>query len=169
VERAVKTRNLPMFMVDLAVPLTSSLSQGPAGVYLYRGRLAHVVQTGKDGRQAAVAQAEVIIDAACRTMHCWRGTVRWRGAADQNINAQTDAWRALESHAPELLAGRTVGYRAGSAQPWPDAKNLHGTLAELHSGDHAHPKHRPRCRACFARTDCPNRRPTAFSGHLPTA
>jgi glutamyl-tRNA reductase len=40
-------------------------------MYLYRGRLAHVLQTGKDGRQAAVAQAGVIIDAALQNFMHW--------------------------------------------------------------------------------------------------
>jgi glutamyl-tRNA reductase len=66
VERAVKLRkHRPMFMVDLAVPRDIEIEvKALRDIYLYTvDDLAQVIQTGKDSRQAAVAEAEVIIDA----------------------------------------------------------------------------------------------------------
>jgi glutamyl-tRNA reductase len=81
VERALKKRKYrPMFMVDLAVPRdiepeVKSLDD----VYLYTvDDLASVVQSGQAHRQAAVAEAEVIIDAGVQSFMHWmgqRGTV----------------------------------------------------------------------------------------------
>jgi glutamyl-tRNA reductase len=62
------------------------------------------VQTGKDSRRAAVAEAEIIIDAGVQNFMHWlqqRGTV----PLIQQINAQADAWRATEiGRAKNLLA-----------------------------------------------------------------
>ena len=66
VERALKARrHRPMFMVDLAVPRDIEPEvKALEDIYLYTvDDLAHVVQTGHASRQAAVAQAEAIIDA----------------------------------------------------------------------------------------------------------
>ncbi len=74
VERAVKRRkHRPMFMVDLAVPRDIEPEvKSLEDVYLYTvDDLAHVVQSGKDNRQAAVAQAEVIIDAGVQSFMHW--------------------------------------------------------------------------------------------------
>ena len=69
-------------------------------VYLYTvDDLATVVQTGKENRQAAVAQAEVIIDAGVASFMNW---MEQRNPASgvvpliQQINAQADEWRATE-------------------------------------------------------------------------
>jgi glutamyl-tRNA reductase len=61
--RALKLRkHRPMFMVDLAVPrdIESEVKASDALTPLMTWRM---VQTGRDSRQAAVAEAEVIIDA----------------------------------------------------------------------------------------------------------
>ncbi|MEY3766666.1 MAG: hypothetical protein RLZ03_1626, partial [Pseudomonadota bacterium] len=74
VERALKQRrHRPMFMVDLAVPRdiepeVKSLDD----VFLYSvDDLSTVVQTGQANRQAAVAQAEAIIDAGVQSFLHW--------------------------------------------------------------------------------------------------
>ena len=70
VERALgRRRHRPMFMVDLAVPRDIEPEvKGLDDVYLYSiDDLSGVVQTGQANRQAAVAQAEAIIDAGVQS------------------------------------------------------------------------------------------------------
>ena len=139
VERAVKLRkHRPMFMVDLAVPrdIEPEVKALP-DIYLYTvDDLAQVVQTGKDSRQAAVAEAEVIIDAGVQNFMHWlsqRGTV----PLIQQLTAQTDEWRALEiGRAKKLLArGESIDTVLEALSRGLTQKMLHGTLAELHAGD----------------------------------
>jgi len=139
VERAVKLRkHRPMFMVDLAVPrdIEPEVKALP-DIYLYTvDDLAHVVQTGKDSRQAAVAEAEVIIDAGVQNFMHWldqRGTV----PLIQQLNAQADAWRAAEIvRAKKLLArGESIEAVLEAMSRGLTQKMLHGALAELHAGD----------------------------------
>ncbi|MES2281272.1 MAG: glutamyl-tRNA reductase [Pseudomonadota bacterium] len=141
VERAVKLRkHKPMFMVDLAVPrdIEPEVKELP-DIYLYTvDDLAQVVQTGKDSRQAAVAEAEVIIDAGVQNFMHWLGQ---RGTVPliQQINAQADEWRALEiARAKKLLAkGESIDDVLDALSRGLTQKMLHGTLAELHAGDAA--------------------------------
>ena len=139
VERAVKLRKRrPMFMVDLAVPrdIEPEVRALP-DIYLYTvDDLAQVVQTGKDSRLAAVAQAEVIIDAGVQNFMQWlqqRGTV----PLIQQLHAQTDEWRMLEiARAKKLLAkGEPIDAVLDALSRGLTQKMLHGTLAELHTGD----------------------------------
>ena len=139
VERAVKLRkHRPMFMVDLAVPrdIEPEVKALP-DIYLYTvDDLAQVVQTGKDSRQAAVAEAEVIIDAGVQNFMHWlsqRGTV----PLIQQLNAQADEWRALEIiRAKKLLAkGQPIEAVLEALSRGLTQKMLHGTMAELHAGD----------------------------------
>ena len=70
VERALKKRrHRPIFMVDLAVPRDIEPEvKALDDVYLYTvDDLASVVQTAQASRQAAVAQAEAIIDAGVQS------------------------------------------------------------------------------------------------------
>ncbi len=139
VERAVKLRkHRPMFMLDLAVPRDIEIEvKALPDIYLYTvDDLAQVVQTGKDSRQAAVAEAEVIIDAGVQNFMHWlqqRGTV----PLIQQINAQADEWRALEIlRAKKLLArGEPIDAVLEALSRGLTQKMLHGTLAELHTGD----------------------------------
>jgi len=139
VERAVKLRkHRPMFMLDLAVPRDIEIEvKALPDIYLYTvDDLAQVVQTGKDSRQAAVAEAEVIIDAGVQNFMHWlqqRGTV----PLIQQINAQADEWRALEiARAKKLLSrGETIEAVLEALARGLSQKMLHGTLAELHTGD----------------------------------
>jgi glutamyl-tRNA reductase len=106
-------------------------------VYLYTvDDLAKVVQTGKDHRQAAVAQAEVIIDAGVQNFMHWlhqRGTV----PLIQQLNAQADEWRMLEiSRAKKMLAkGEPVEAVLEALSRGLTQKMLHGAMSELHASD----------------------------------
>lgn len=139
VERALKLRkHRPMFMVDLAVPrdIEPEVKDLP-DIYLYTlDDLAQVVQTGKDTRQAAVAQAEVIIDAGVQNFMHWLGQRR-SVPLIQQLNAQADTWRALEiARAKKLLAkGEPIDAVLDALTRGLTQKMLHGALAELHAGD----------------------------------
>ncbi|WP_332814991.1 glutamyl-tRNA reductase [Ramlibacter sp.] len=141
VERAVKARkHRPMFMVDLAVPRDIEPEvKALEDVYLYTvDDLAHVVQAGQAQREAAVAQAEAIIDAGVQSFLHWmdqRGTV----PLIRQLNAQADEWRALElARARKLLArGEDVDAVLEALSRGLTQKMLHGALAELHAGDAA--------------------------------
>jgi len=141
VERALKQRkHRPMFMVDLAVPRDIEPEvKGLSDVYLYTvDDLAAVVQTGQANRQAAVAQAEVIIDAGVQSFMHWmdqRSTV----PLIQQLNAQADEWRAAEiARARKALArGEDVDAVLQTLSRGLTQKMLHGALAELHAGDAA--------------------------------
>ncbi|MFZ3124573.1 MAG: glutamyl-tRNA reductase [Acidovorax sp.] len=146
VERALKKRrHRPLFMVDLAVPRDIEPEVKALGdVYLYTvDDLASVVQTGQANRQAAVAQAEAIIDAGVQSFMHWMDLRSPAGAAGgvvpliQQINAQTDEWRALEiARAKKLLAkGENVDAVLEALSRGLAQKMLHGTMAELRAGD----------------------------------
>ncbi|MCW8165397.1 glutamyl-tRNA reductase [Verminephrobacter aporrectodeae subsp. tuberculatae] len=143
VERALrKRRHRPMFMVDLAVPRDIEPEVKALGdVYLYTvDDLAGVVQTAQASRQAAVAQAEAIIDARVQSFMHWmdqRSPVDGVLSLIQQLNAQTDTWRAAEIARAKKRLARGEGVDAvldalarGMAQ-----KMLHGTLAELRASD----------------------------------
>ena len=139
VERALKKRkHRPMFMVDLAVPRDIEPEVKALGdVYLYTvDDLASVVQTAQANRQAAVAQAEAIVDAGVQSFMHW---VDQRSAVPliQQLNAQADEWRALElARARKLLAkGEDVDAVLEALSKGLTQKMLHGAMAELHAGD----------------------------------
>jgi glutamyl-tRNA reductase len=106
-------------------------------VYLYTvDDLAHVVQAGHANRQAAVAQAEAIIDAGVQSFVHWldqRHTV----PLIQQLNQQTDEWRAAElARARKLLArGEDVDAVLEALSRGLTQKMLHGAMAELRTGD----------------------------------
>ena len=139
VERALKKRrHRPMFMVDLAVPRDIEVEvKALEDVYLYTvDDLASVVQTAQASRQAAVAQAEAIVDAGVQSFMHW---IDQRSAVPliQQLNAQTDEWRAAEiARAKKLLAkGEDVDAVLEALSRGLTQKMLHGTLAELRAGD----------------------------------
>jgi glutamyl-tRNA reductase len=141
VERALKARkHRPMFMVDLAVPRDIEPEvKALEDVYLYTvDDLAQVVQQGQANRQAAVAQAEVIIDAGVQSFMHWLGQ---RGTVPliQQLNAQADEWRAAEmARARKLLAkGESVEAVLEAMSRGLTHKMMHGAMAELHAGDAA--------------------------------
>ena len=139
VERALKKRKRrPMFMVDLAVPRDIEPEVKRLGdVYLYTvDDLAGVVQTAQASRQAAVAQAEAIVDAGVQSFMHW---VDQRNSVPliQQLNAQADAWRAGElARARKALAkGEDVDAVLEALSKGLTQKMLHGAFAELHGAD----------------------------------
>jgi glutamyl-tRNA reductase len=139
VERALKKRrHRPMFMVDLAVPRDIESEVKALGdVYLYTvDDLAGVVQTAQASRQAAVAQAEAIVDAGVQSFMHW---IDQRSSVPliQQLNAQADAWRATElARARKMIArGEPVDAVLEALAKGLTQKMLHGAMAELHTGD----------------------------------
>jgi glutamyl-tRNA reductase len=139
VARALKTRkHRPMFMVDLAVPRDIEPEVARlSDVYLYTvDDLSALVQTGGEKRQAAVEQAEAIIETGVQGFVHWldqRGTV----PLIQALNAQADNWRSAEmARARKLLAkGEDIDAVLEALSRGITQKMLHGALAELHAAD----------------------------------
>ena len=97
---------------------------------------------GKENRQAAVAEAEIIIDAGVQSFMHWIGQRDPRGGVVElirDLHAQTDEWRAAElARARKLLArGDDVDSVLEALARGLTQKMLHGALAELHTGDAA--------------------------------
>jgi len=139
VERALKRRkHRPMFMVDLAVPRDIEPEvKALEDIYLYTvDDLASVVQTAQANRQAAVAQAEAIVDAGVQSFMHW---IDQRNSVPLilQLNAQADEWRAAElARARKLLArGEPVEAVMEALSKGITQKMLHGALAELRAGD----------------------------------
>ena len=132
-------------MVDLAVPRDIEPEVKALGdVYLYTvDDLATVVQTAQANRQAAVEQAEAIIDAGVQSFMHWMELRSPAGSEGgvvpliRQLNAQADEWRALEiARAKKLLAkGEDVDAVLEALSRGLTQKMLHGALAELHAGD----------------------------------
>ena len=141
VERALKKRRRrPMFMVDLAVPRDIEIEvKELEDVYLYTvDDLAGVVQTAQANRQAAVAQAEAIVDAGVQNFLHWidqRSTV----PLIQALNAQADEWRHAEMARARklLLKGEDIDNVLEALSKGITQKMLHGAMAELRAGDSA--------------------------------
>jgi glutamyl-tRNA reductase len=139
VERALKARrHRPMFMVDLAVPRDIEPEVARlSDVYLYTiDDLSSLVQTAGEKREAAVAQAEAIIENGVQSFVQWldrRGSI----PLIQALHAQVDDWRWLEiARAKKLLAGgEDVGAVLEALSKGLTQKMLHGTLAELRAAD----------------------------------
>jgi len=125
-------------MVDLAVPRDVEPEVGRlSDVYLYTvDDLAAVVQTAGEKRQAAVQQAETIIDAGVQSFAHW---LEQRGAVPliQALNRQADDWRGAEmARARKLLArGEDIDQVLDAMARGLTQKMLHGTMAELHATD----------------------------------
>jgi glutamyl-tRNA reductase len=139
VERALKARrHRPMFMVDLAVPRDIEPEVARlSDVYLYTiDDLSALVQMGGEKREAAVAQAEAIIETGVQSFVQWldrRGSV----PLIQALHAQADDWRSTEmARARKLLAsGADVDAVLEALSRGLTQKLLHGTLAELNATD----------------------------------
>ena len=139
VESALKKRrHKPMFMVDLAVP--RDIEQEVAqldDVYLYTvDDLAQLVQSAGEKRQAAVQQAEAIIETGVQSFVHWLGQ-RHTVPLIQALHAQADDWRSAElQRARKLLArGEDVEAVLEALSKGLTQKMLHGALAELHAAD----------------------------------
>jgi glutamyl-tRNA reductase len=97
-----------------------------------------VVQTAGEKRQAAVEQAEAIVDAGVQSFAHW---LDQRAAVPliQALNQRADDWRSAElARARKLLArGENVEQVLDAMARGLTQKLLHGTLAELHATDGA--------------------------------
>jgi glutamyl-tRNA reductase len=141
VERALKARRRrPIFMVDLAVPRdiepeVSRLSD----IYLYTvDDLSSLVQIAGEKRQAAVQQAEAIIETGVQ------GFVNWLGQRNtvpliRALNSQADEWRAAEmARARKSLAkGEDIEAVLESMSRGLTQKMMHGALVELNTAEPA--------------------------------
>jgi glutamyl-tRNA reductase len=125
-----------MFMVDLAVPRDIEPEVSSLGdVYLYTvDDLSALVQTAGEKRQAAVEQAEAIIDAGVQSFSHW---LDQRAAVPliQALNRQADDWgaSALVRARKQLARGESVDQVLEALARGLTQKMLHGTLAELHT------------------------------------
>ena len=141
VERAVKARkHRPIFMVDLAVPRDIEPEvKALQDVYLYTvDDLGQLVQTAQASRQAAVAQAEAIVDAGVQSFMHWMDH-RTSGAVPliQQLNVQTDIWREAEiARAKKLLAkGENIDVVLDALSRGLTQKMLHGAYSEINTAD----------------------------------
>ena len=98
VERAIKSRRRkPMFIVDLAVPRDVEPEVARLDdVYVHTvDDLGRIVQSGNESRQAAVAQAEAIIESGVRDFEEW---IKARRSVPviQDLRQRADALRRRE-------------------------------------------------------------------------
>jgi glutamyl-tRNA reductase len=141
VERAVKARrHHPIFMVDLAVPrdIESEVTELD-DVFLYTvDDLGDVVQTGLESRQAAVTQAEAIIETRVRAFMHWVDS-RSMVPVIQDLQENTEYLRQLElDRARKMLArGDDIDAVLEALSKGITAKLLHGPQQALQqaSGD----------------------------------
>ena len=139
VERAIRSRRRnPMLMVDLAVPRDIEAEVASlTDVYLYSlDDLSQIVQAGGDKRNAAIDQAETIIESGVQEFVHWLGT-RETVPLIQALQTQAEVWRAAELvRARKLLArGEPVEQVLEALARGLSHKMLHGTLAELHAAE----------------------------------
>ena len=135
VERAVKQRRRrPVFMVDLAVPRDVESEIGKlSDVYLYTiDDLAAIVQSNGAKRQAAVVQAEAIVDAGVS------GFVQWMQQREtvpliQALHGRASQWRAgeIERAQRQLARGDDLEAVLQSMAHALTQKMLHGAVVEL--------------------------------------
>ncbi len=136
VERAIKARrHKPIFMVDLAVPRDIETEVGRLNdVFLYTvDDLGAVVQTGVENRQAAVAQAEAIIETRLQSFMHWIDT-RAVVPLIQDLQESGEHMRLIElERARKLLAkGENIEVVLEALSKGLTAKFLHGPQQALH-------------------------------------
>jgi glutamyl-tRNA reductase len=137
VERAVKARrHKPMFMVDLAVPRDIESEIGRLDdVFLYTvDDLADAVQTGIENRQAAVQQAEAIIETRVQSFMHWLDS-RAVVPVIRDLHDNSEAMRLAElERAKKLLAkGEDIDAVLDALSKGLTAKFLHGPQQALHN------------------------------------
>lgn len=155
VERAIRSRrHRPMFIVDLAVPRDVEPEVARLDdVYVYTvDDLGRIVASGAETRQAAVAQAEAIIETRVRDFEAWMKT-RAAVPVIQGLRERADALRAKElARAKKLLARgespETVIEQLSQALT---NKFLHAPVAALHQAGNEDDDERARVLALLAR------------------
>jgi glutamyl-tRNA reductase len=136
VESAIKARrHKPMFMVDLAVPrdIESEVSRLD-DVFLYTvDDLGSVVKSGVENRQAAVAQAEAIIETRVQSFLHWIDS-RSVVPVIQDLHESGEAMRLAElERARKMLAkGENIDEVLEALSRGLTAKFLHGSQQALH-------------------------------------
>ena len=136
VERAIKARrHKPMFMVDLAVPRDIETEVGRLNdVFLYTvDDLGKVVQTGLESRQAAVAQAEAIIETRVQSFMTWVDD-RAMVPVIQDLQESSETLRQMEvERARKMLAkGADIDAVLEALSKGLTAKFMHGPQQALH-------------------------------------
>jgi len=136
VERAIKARrHKPIFMVDLAVPRDIEPEVGRLNdAFLYTvDDLGKVVQTGLENRQAAVAQAEAIIETRVQSFMHWSDD-RAVVPVIQSLHENGEALRQLElERARRMLAkGDDIDAVLEALSKGLTAKFMHGPQQALH-------------------------------------
>ena len=131
-------KNKPIFMVDLAVPRDIEPEvKDLRDVYLYTvDDLTEVINSGQSQRQAAVVDAEVIIDDGVRKFMSWLDQ-RTHVPLIQELNSQADTWRQAE-----LIRARKLIEKGQPLEEVLEAfslglmkKMLNGPLRELHHAE----------------------------------
>ncbi|MCZ8075094.1 MAG: glutamyl-tRNA reductase, partial [Paucibacter sp.] len=135
--RALKSRKRrPLLMLDLAVPRDIEPEVAALDdVYLYTvDDLAQLVQGNGQRRQAAVQQAEAIVDQGVSSFAQW---LEQRASVPliQALQRRTEDWRQTElAKARRALAkGQDVEAVMDALSGALTRKMLHGALSELHS------------------------------------
>ncbi|HJV82455.1 glutamyl-tRNA reductase [Noviherbaspirillum sp.] len=136
VERAIKARrHKPMFMVDLAVPRDIETEVGRLDdIFLYTvDDLGSAVQAGIENRQAAVAQAEAIIENRVQSFMHWVDT-RAVVPLIRDLHETSETIRLAElERAKKLLAkGEDIDAVLEALSKGLTAKFLHGPQQALH-------------------------------------
>jgi glutamyl-tRNA reductase len=155
VERAIRSRrHRPMFIVDLAVPRDVEPEVARLDdVYVYTvDDLGRIVASGAETRQAAVAQAEAIIETRVRDFEAWMKT-RAAVPVIQGLRERADALRAKELERAKKLLARGESPDAVIEQLSQALTNkfLHAPVAALHQAGNEDDDERARVIALLAR------------------
>jgi glutamyl-tRNA reductase len=137
VKRAIKSRrNRPLVIIDLAVPRDVEPEAAKLeNVYLYCvDDLAQLVNVGRQARQAAVAQAEGIVDQGVASFKDWLALREHAPLAGQ-LSSHIEALRQgeFERARRALRAGRDPEQVLEQLSKGMTAKLLHGAYAGLRS------------------------------------
>ena len=139
VQSALRARkNHPMFMVDLAVPRDIEPEVKKLNdVYLYTvDDLNDIIQSGQAHRQAAVLDAEVIIDEGVQKFMSWLEHRR-HVPLIRELNLQTESWRQTELNKArrQIEKGDDLNAVLDSLSIGLMKKMLNGPLRELHHAE----------------------------------
>ncbi len=137
VKRALKARrSKPLLMIDLAVPRDIEAEvRSLNNVYLYSiDDLAEMVKDGRNQRQAAVAQAEMIVDSGVSGFMQW---IEQRQALPiiQQLQCQAEQWRSqeLDRAKKQLARGQDIALVLEAMSRGLSQKFLHGAFTQIRS------------------------------------